>query len=109
MRTSHVPDGRRRLRLHSRQGGQTPTDETTQSCRAIRSCRYGYLEETPGNLGQAKSIIKLAIGEQSGVRCDPGTVELQLQATVEIDPQMGVSGFTRRVTRGWLVVVVVSR
>jgi hypothetical protein len=57
---------------------------------------------------QAKGIVKLAIGEQSGVRCDPGTVELQLQATVEIDPQMGVFGFTRRVTRGWLVVVLVS-
>ena len=66
------------------------------------------LENTSGNLGQAKSIIKLPVGEQSAVRCNPGTVELQLQATVEIDPQMGVSGFTRRVTRGWLVVVVVS-
>jgi len=34
-------------------------------------------------------------------------VKLQLQATVEIDPQMGSSGFTRRVTRGWPVVMMV--
>jgi hypothetical protein len=63
------------------------------------------LKKAPGNLGQAKGIIKLPIGEQSGVRCDPGTVKLQLQATVEIDPQMGISAFTRRVTWGASVLM----
>ena len=83
---------------------------TKQSRHAMPSIFAGtaVLQKTPGPLAQAKGIVKLPIGEQSGVRCDPGTVELQLQATVEIDPQMGVFGFTRRVTRGWLVVVLVS-
>jgi len=34
-------------------------------------------------------------------------MEFELQATVEIDPQMGSSGFTRRVTRGWPGVMIV--
>src|SRR5680860_1891052 len=45
------------------------------------------LQKTPGNLGQAKGVVKLPISEQSGDRCDPGTVELQIQATDEIDTQ----------------------
>ncbi len=49
------------------------------------------LEKTPGNLGQAKGIVELPIGEKSSVGSDLGTVELKLQAAVEIDPQMGVS------------------
>jgi len=83
---------------------------TKQPHHAMPSILAGtaVLEKTPGPLSQAKGIVKLPIGEQSGVRGDPGTVELQLHAAVEIDPQMGVSGFTRRVTRGWLVVVLVS-
>ena len=44
------------------------------------------LEKTPGNLGQAKGIVKLPIGEKSSVGSDLGTVELKLQSTVEIDP-----------------------
>ena len=87
-----------------------PAGMTKQSRHAVPSIFAGtaVLEKTPGPIAQAKGIVKLPIGEQSGIRCDPGTVKLQLQATVEIDPQMGLSGFTRRVTRGWLVVVLVS-
>ena len=44
------------------------------------------LEKTPGNLGQAKGIVKLPIGEKSSVGSDLGTVELKLQSTVKIDP-----------------------
>jgi hypothetical protein len=44
------------------------------------------LEKTPGNLGQAKGIVKLPVGEKSSVGSDLGTVELKLQSTVEIDP-----------------------
>jgi hypothetical protein len=76
-------------------------------CRPFLPVRLSW-KRPPGNLAQAKGIVKLPIGEQSGVRSDPGTVELQLHAAVEIDPQMGVSGFTRRVTRGWFVVMLVS-
>ena len=65
------------------------------------------LEKTPGNLGQAKGIVKLPVGEKSSVGSDLGTVELKLHSTVEIDPQMGVSGFTRRVTWGLPVTLMV--
>ena len=44
------------------------------------------LEKTPGNLGQAKGIVKISVGEKSRVGSDLGTMELKLQSTVEIDP-----------------------
>ena len=62
---------------------------TEQSRHAVPSVLAGpaILENLPGNLGQAKSIVKLPIGEQPVVRGNPGTVELQLQAAVKIDPK----------------------
>jgi hypothetical protein len=35
---------------------------------------------------QTKSIVEFAIGEQSGVRGDPATMELKLYPPVEIEP-----------------------
>ena len=49
-------------------------------------------------LGQAEGIIEFAIGQQSGVGRDSGTVELQLQAAVEIQPQNSIFRFTHRVS-----------
>ncbi len=49
-----------------------------------------------GHLGEAESIIQFTEGEQPGVRRDPGTMEFQLQAAVETDPQIGRFRFTRR-------------
>ena len=49
------------------------------------------LEKALGNLDQAKSIVKLPVGEKSSVCRNLGTMEFELEATVEIDPQMGVS------------------
>ena len=56
------------------------------------------LENSPGNLGQAKGIVKLPIRQQPAVRGNLGTVKLQLQAAIEINPQRGLSAFTCRVT-----------
>ena len=56
------------------------------------------LEKTPGNLGQAKGIVKLPIGEKSSVGSDLGTVELKLQATVKIQPWNPIFRFTYRVS-----------
>ena len=44
------------------------------------------VEKCLGNLGQAKGMVKFPVGEKSSVGSDLGTVELQLQSTVEIDP-----------------------
>ena len=65
------------------------------------------LENIPGNLGQAKRVVKLPIGEQPAVRGDLGTMKFQLQTAVEIDPQRGLSAFTRRVTWDGRVVMCV--
>ena len=56
------------------------------------------LKNSPGNLCQAKGVIKLSIGEEPTVGGNLGTVELQLQSAVKIDPQRGLFAFTRRVT-----------
>jgi len=57
------------------------------------------VENIPGGTGQAKGIVKLPIGEQTGVGSDLGTVKFQLQATVEINLQRSCPVITRRVTR----------
>ncbi len=57
-------------------------------------------QRRPGDLGQPENIVQLTVDQEASVRRDLTTVKLQLQATVEIDPQMKLSGFTRRVTRG---------
>ncbi len=36
---------------------------------------------------QPEGVIELTVGKQSGVGGDPGTMELKLQAAVEIEPQ----------------------
>jgi hypothetical protein len=56
-------------------------------------------QRRPGNLGQAENIVQLAVGQEASVRGDLAAVKFELQVTVEIDPQMRLSGFTRRVRR----------
>ena len=63
------------------------------------------VENTSGNLSQAKGIVKFPIGKQPGVRGYLGTMKFQLQAAVKIDPQMGPSAFTRRVT--WIALLMI--
>src|SRR3954468_9885883 len=53
-------------------------------------------ESRHGHRGQAEGVVQLAVGEQAPIRGDPGAVELELEATVEGDPQ-GLFGFTRHV------------
>ena len=65
------------------------------------------LEIGPAKFGQAKGIVKLSIGEQPSVRGDLGTMKFQLQAAVEINPQWGLSAFTRRVAWGASVLIFV--
>ena len=65
------------------------------------------VENSLGNLAQAKGIVKFPIGEEPGIRGDLGTMKFQLQAAVKIDPQWGFSAFTRRVTRGASVMMCV--
>ena len=75
---------------------------TELSRHAVPSVLTGtaVLENIPGNLGEAKSIVKLPICEQPGVRGDPGTMEFKLQAAVKIDPKAVRFLFTHRVCHG---------
>ena len=45
----------------------------------------------------AQGIVEFAVGEQAGVGCDPRTVELQLQPSVETGPKWAAIRFTLRV------------
>ena len=45
----------------------------------------------PPRLSQAKNLIQLAVGQEPGVGGDLAAMEFERQATVEIDPQMGLS------------------
>jgi hypothetical protein len=55
------------------------------------------------HIRQPEGVIELAVGQQSGVGGDPGTVELKLQAAVEIEPQRTINRFTRWVLQNGLV------
>jgi hypothetical protein len=46
---------------------------------------------------ETESVVEFPIGQQTGIRGDPRTMELKLQAAVEIEPENGVIRFTRRV------------
>ena len=56
-------------------------------------------------ISQAKDLVQLPVGQELGVGGYLAAMEFELQATVEIDPQMRSSGVTRRVRRTGSVVV----
>lgn len=55
----------------------------------------GIGKRLPGNHRQAESVVAFAIGEQSGVGCDPATIELKLYPAVETGPERVLNRFTR--------------
>ena len=59
-----------------------------------------FRQHAAGQIGQPQCIVEVAVGEQPGVGGDAATVELQLQAAVEIAPQGPVIRFTRWVFPG---------
>ena len=93
----HVRDGRCRSGLQSTKA--TKHRLTELSRHAVPSVHTGtaVLENIPGNLSEAKSIVKLPISQQPGVRGDLGTMEFKLQAAVKIDPKAVPFRFTHRV------------
>jgi hypothetical protein len=55
----------------------------------------GVSNNFSGKLGQAEGIVKFAKGEQTSIGRNSRTVEFQLQAGVESDPESGILFFTR--------------
>ena len=58
----------------------------------------GVREDIPDNLAQSDRIIQFPVRQHPSVGRDLGTVELQLQPTVKIQPQNPVFRFTHRVS-----------
>src|SRR5262249_50297883 len=61
----HIEDVRRRSRLRSRQADRTQTVAAVRPAHGNRSCRSAYRRTS--QRGQAKRVVKFAIGEQSGI------------------------------------------
>ncbi len=56
---------------------------------------------SPDQIGQAETIVQLALGQEPSVRRDPAAMEFQLQAAVEIDPKAPPPfQFTHRIRHG---------
>ncbi len=63
---------------------ETSASKPLMTCRKVQRCRQNRV-----------SLVNL------------GTMEFEPKSTVEIDPQLEVSGVTRRVTRDWPIVLMV--
>ena len=68
-----------------------------------QQCREGVLfvlagaavtEQTIRQFSESDFFVKLSAGQQPGVGCDLATKKLELQAAVELDPQIAVLAFT---------------
>ena len=57
----------------------------------------GVREYVPGNLGQSDRIVQFPVRQQPSVGSDLGTVQLQSQSTVKIQPRNPIFRFTHRV------------
>ena len=60
-------------------------------------------EHIAGHRAETEGVIEFAIGEQSGIGGDPGAMELELHAAVEIEPERTIGRFTRWVIQNGLV------
>ena len=70
-----------------------------QSRHAMPSVLAGAaVDQHPArDVAQPKDVVEFPIGKQTGVGRDPGTVELELDPAVEIDPKRLLLRFTHRV------------
>ena len=76
-----------------------------QSCHLVLAVLAGArIDELVANhVRQPERVIELSVGKQSGIGGDPGTVELKLQAAVEIELRSAIIRFTRWVLHDGLI------
>ena len=80
--------------------GKPTIDRLAQQARqmvADVSATPPLAEHQARQRGQAEDVVQLAVREQTPIRGDLGTVELELDAAVEGDPERRLFAFTRRV------------
>ena len=63
----------------------------------------GIGEHVTGHRAEAQGIVEFAIGQQPSIGGDPRTMELKLQAPVEIEPEGTITRFTRWVLHDGLM------
>ena len=61
-----------------------------------------FLEIVGSNMGKAQGIIQLSNGQESGIGSDGGTVKLQTDFGVELEPERGFVAVTHQVPPGSL-------
>ena len=61
-----------------------------------------FLEIVGSNMGKAQGIIQLSNGQESGIGSDGGTVKLQTDFGVELEPERGFVAVTHQVPPGLL-------
>jgi len=54
----------------------------------------GFRQRATGQIGQPERVVQFPVGQQASVGGNTAAMELELQATVEIDPQGTVIRFT---------------
>ena len=59
-----------------------------------------FLEIVGSNMGKAQGIIQLSNGQESGIGSDGGTVKLQTDFGVELEPERGFVAVTHQVASG---------
>ncbi len=79
--------------------GQAPKHRLAQQARqqvARVLATPQVRQRRPAQIGQAESLVQLAVGQEPSVRRDLAAVEFEPQAPVEIDPQRHPFRFTQR-------------
>jgi hypothetical protein len=82
--------------LVARQAPEHRLAELSNQGMASVRAGAGVREDISSGLAQTKDIVEFAAGQQTAIRRDLRSMELQLEATVEPQAKSGVLRFTRR-------------
>src|SRR5689334_3082712 len=82
--------------LVARQAPEHRLAELAQQGMASVRAGAGVRQNLSSGLAQTKGIVEFAAGQQTAIRRDLRSVELQLEATVERQAKYGDLWFTRR-------------
>ena len=82
--------------LVPRQASEHRLAELSNQGMASVRAGAGVRQNVSSGLAQSQGIIKFAAGQQTTIRRDLRSVELQLETTVERQPKINTLRFTRR-------------
>src|SRR4051812_30588343 len=82
--------------LVARQAPEDRLAELAQQGMASVRAGAGVREDISSGLAQTKDIVEFAAGQQTAIRRDLRSVELQLETAVERQPKINTLRFTQR-------------